>query len=564
MYSNNRTPLARSSLRNYSFFTLTTLLLIFSSVHVFAESTSTGGGGVIETNDASIETPPISESPLLTTQSAVPPSDLNPFATISLNGDYIATGVGLRGHTSGAITLSGLPAGASLQKAYLYWSFLDDSLLPSEQNITFNGTPIVGTEIGSGEDTCWGRTYSRAFRADVTSLVTGNGTYVLSNVANVSPLLAQGASLVVVYEDKNATPHTIVIRDGDGVINNGNTHLLTILDGFTARDPGSGVSAKTTFIVGDGQPYTDDLSLSGTHGTFSASNAFDGSDGELWDTDTYNVSSYVAAGESSVVADMSRGTDCLNWVAQVFSVTTQLPKTIVVDPGHGRYTTEGGVEMYARDPNIFGVIEDVVVLQIGNKVREDLSQMGFRVLFSRSANSNSDPDRDPFRKPGKGGCDNFCSTKQRAEWADRSRASAFVSIHTNAGSLKEDGLCQTTECKKIHGTETFYDGACSGKPQQSRTLGQKILDRQLALGLEGHGGIIIKDANVVGYGKSNVLCIKKMPSALTEVAFHSNVILGLHQTLKEDLDGYKLGTQDFISAVAEAIANAVSDYYASL
>lgn len=243
---------------------------------------------------------------------------LSPFQIIQLKGDYATAGVGLRGQTAGQITLSGIPSGASVEKAYLYWSFLDDGVLPSEKNLTFNGTAIIGTGIGSGGDTCWGKQNSRAFRAEVTSLVAGNGTYALSDVASDGTLLAQGASLVVLYKDATGAERTIVVKDGNGVINSSNFNLATTLNGFIAN----GISAKTTFIVGDGQFFSDTLSFTGGRGTFTANDTFDGSDGELWDTDTHDVSSFVAQGDTSVSIAMPLVNDCLNWVAQVFSATS--------------------------------------------------------------------------------------------------------------------------------------------------------------------------------------------------------------------------------------------------
>lgn len=274
-------------------------------------SAQTLNGGVSETAGA--------VSTLITTSAT---EALTPFQTFTLHGDYITAGVGLRGRTFGAISISAIPAGSTVEGAYLYWSYLDNDIVLSESNLVFNGTPIVGTEIGSGPDTCWDRQFSRAFRADVTALVSGNGTYTISNVLRASPLFAQGASLVVIYKNGAVAEHTIVINDGNGVIDENTSNLSTTIGGFAAIDSSAALSAKTTFVVGDGQIFTDTITFTGGNGIFTANNTLDGNDGELWDTDTYNVSSFVAPGDISASATMSRGTDCLNWVAQVFSVTT--------------------------------------------------------------------------------------------------------------------------------------------------------------------------------------------------------------------------------------------------
>lgn len=315
-----------------SIFAVLFFVFLTNTTSLYAQSVVSHGGGGIETETRTtvrpLSTTNNSNNVLFSAQAALVPSDLTHFETFELRGNYTAAGVGLRGRTWGIITLSNIPIGASIHKAYLYWSFLDNGLLVSEQNLTLNGIPILGTEIGNGEDTCWSRTYSRAFRADITPLIAGNGTYMLAGIANQSSLLAQGASLVVVYADENGVLRTVIIQDGNGVINNGNIHLATTIDGFIASDTGSGVSAKTTFIVGDGQDFTDTNIFTAGLGTLTLFNTLNGSDGGLWDTDTYDVSSYVASGDTSASIAISRGSDCLNWVAQIFSVTsdTSAPK----------------------------------------------------------------------------------------------------------------------------------------------------------------------------------------------------------------------------------------------
>ena len=52
--------------------------------------------------------------------------------------------------------------------------------------------------------------------------------------------------------------------------------------------------------------------------------AFFGADGAFWDTLTIDVSPLVAPGDTSATAEITSGTDCLGWIAQVFSVTTDL------------------------------------------------------------------------------------------------------------------------------------------------------------------------------------------------------------------------------------------------
>src|SRR5262249_20783340 len=92
--------------------------------------------------------------------------------------------------------------------------------------------------------------------------------------------------------------------------------------GFTAQGP---VSAKTTYIVGDGQNFGANVSFTGSLGTATFNNSMDGSDGNFWDTDTHDVSAQVGAGSISASVSVTDTGDCLMCVAQVFSVTTDAP-----------------------------------------------------------------------------------------------------------------------------------------------------------------------------------------------------------------------------------------------
>ena len=249
----------------------------------------------------------------------------------TLAGDYVAAGVGLRGGTApsfgpplttGTINLSGIPEGATVLKGFLYWGMLDNSLESSLAQLSLNGTPVTGSLIGNGPDTCWGRTYSFTFRADVTPLVTGNGTYTLTGVATGGNILPEGASLVVIYESAGLPTKTVMLADGDISIPLGTTTATTSFSGFTTATT---VSATTTFMVGDGQAQqfgTTPVTFTGSLGTLSLAGLFASNDGPLWDTDTFDVSSAVGAGSSSDSVTITVSSDCLMWSAQAFSVTS--------------------------------------------------------------------------------------------------------------------------------------------------------------------------------------------------------------------------------------------------
>ncbi len=263
----------------------------------------------------------------------VPPTTPGPAPSFSrtLQGNYTAEGVGLRGRTAGTINLSGIPDGAAVRQALLYWAMLDNGESASLKNVTLNGTPITGTRIGSGPDTCWQRSTSVSYRADVTPLVSANGPYNLTNVAQGGAILADGASLVVIYELATDPLRTIMINDGNTVLRpDQTTSASSTFTGFNAASP----DGKTTFIVGDGQTgpgFGKQVVIAGTLGSRTFSDVLQGADGSFWDNRTFtsDVGAVIGAGSStftatvrSVSTDSTTTSDCVVWVAQVLWVNS--------------------------------------------------------------------------------------------------------------------------------------------------------------------------------------------------------------------------------------------------
>ncbi|MGC8229979.1 DUF3344 domain-containing protein [Pseudobacillus badius] len=232
------------------------------------------------------------------------------------NGDYEAAGVGLRDNNTGTILIA-LPASSTITDAFLYWEALENADTLSNTG-TLNGTPITGELIATSEDLCWGREVTHYFRADVTGIaVEGN------NIVEITPgggeTLLEGASLVVVYSNPSLPAKTIIINDGGVAVVF--EPVSTTFDGFFASN--APVEARTTYIVGDGQPAPDQAFFNGTE--VAGPDAFIGADGRLWDTLTIDVSTLVSPSETTATAEIRSQGDCLGWIAQVFSVTQTCP-----------------------------------------------------------------------------------------------------------------------------------------------------------------------------------------------------------------------------------------------
>ncbi|HEX6303023.1 MAG TPA: DUF3344 domain-containing protein [Anaerolineales bacterium] len=267
----------------------------------------------------------------VTSEAALVENDLSRFQTFSLSGDVTSAGVGLRGSGSGAITLTGIPANGTVNKAFLYWATLGTS--PTFTAPTLNGEEAEGELIGASADTCWGADANFVYRAEVTSLVDGNGTYNLAGLPDGTDPnteeASQGASLVVVYaQPTDTTFRTIIINDGAATLDLDVHSFTDTFSGFETSDPL--LDAHVTYIVGDGQSrwQNGDVTFNGTE---IAHNVFNGVDGDFWGTLTFDVTALSPTDPSTTTInnqqlDEQDTPDCLLWAATVFSVTPPQPE----------------------------------------------------------------------------------------------------------------------------------------------------------------------------------------------------------------------------------------------
>ena len=238
--------------------------------------------------------------------------------------DVAYAGVGgLRNQGSGEITLSGVSG--TVTEALLFWHGPTSSEDPNANAaVTFAGTGVVGTNLGVSDDNCWGFANSQAYRADVTSLVPGNGTYALADFTKASVEI-NGAQLVVFYDDGNAA------NNRDVVMFNGNdSNIENDFDalGWNVSLPGinyvSG-AASMDLVVSDGQTFPDGT-LEVNAATLDAGpNLFSGDtvplatgsqSQSLWDQKTYDVTANLTPGANTLTLTHQAidAGDCLSMV----------------------------------------------------------------------------------------------------------------------------------------------------------------------------------------------------------------------------------------------------------
>jgi len=252
---------------------------------------------------------------------------------------------GMRGNGTGSITVSGVTG--LVNRAILYWNGPTNSSDPTANaHVTFNGTAVTGTNTGFASSNCWPYANSQSYQADVTGLVTGDGTYSLSNFDVPPDVEINGVSLVVFHNDTDTSnDRNVTLWSG-----NDSTFGSTFEPGgwdetlTGVQYPGSGV-AFLDYIVSDGQydgtptfqdgeidvnsflfePQGDNFS-----GNTTPAGSFN-SNGSLWDVrSSGGLESFLVAGSNTVHVTSPHFSDCLSLVALAANTPASAP--VIVAP----------------------------------------------------------------------------------------------------------------------------------------------------------------------------------------------------------------------------------------
>ena len=201
-----------------------------------------------------------------------------------VTGDYATGsvnlfGAGANGVATGNIVIpdstttpgtQGVPDGADIVAAYLYWEAIENTSAPSSANVTFLNYQVTGQQIGTDQANFTDGTNSgtlRAYRADVNPYMpllpnSTSGVRVGSGKFSVSlpdggptQQVPEGASLVVIYRviSPNFPLKSVVLYNGAVAPTSGTGNIPQALQGFyDAVGEASGTGEVTSLYTTSG------------------------------------------------------------------------------------------------------------------------------------------------------------------------------------------------------------------------------------------------------------------------------------------------------------------------
>lgn len=279
------------------------------------------------------------------------------YARFTGNINFVVTGGSLRTqpNTGNACTvgatstqsLSGVPAGASVLAAYLYWGGSGSTV---DGTVTLNGTTVSASRTfqATFNNTGTDFPYFGGF-ADVTSRVAGNGAFTFGGLTVntgaphcASQAVTAGWGLVVIYGSPNERLRAVNVFDGLQWFRGSALNLAP--DGF--RIPASSIDGRMAIVAWEGDPqnstplngFSEALTFNGTvlqdginvSGSDPLQQPYDGtvnsagvSTSHGVDVDTFDVSSLLSPGQTSANTVFSAGGDLVLLAAQVVSATSE-------------------------------------------------------------------------------------------------------------------------------------------------------------------------------------------------------------------------------------------------
>lgn len=236
----------------------------------------------------------------------------------------LADGLGVPVETE-EIEVSGLPDGAIVEQVYLYWITYGNA---GSSVLKVDGESVTGTAIGTSGGTCWQQfpTFKNfTYRADVTDLVTGNGSYELTGFpSGTADADTQGASLFIVYTDPaDQASGTVLLNDGAITASDQNSAFGKFED---INPPAVILSAELLLSVGDGELVIGEggFHFNNTQLPMFGQQYFSSSAGMYWDVRGWDVTSLIHAEDDTIAWRSTFGGDCLAFAYTALAIRSEL------------------------------------------------------------------------------------------------------------------------------------------------------------------------------------------------------------------------------------------------
>jgi uncharacterized repeat protein (TIGR01451 family) len=308
---------------------------------------------------------------------AVSAQAITRYARFTGNINFVATGGSLRTSTadpcavgaSSTQALAGIPAGASIVAAYLYWGGSGTV----DSNVTLNGNAVAAQRTFATTFNNGGTNfpYFGAF-ADVTNRITGNGSLTFSGLTVTtgtphcgSSAVVAGWSVVAIYGSASERLRAVNVFDGLQYFRG--SALTLNPDGF--RIPPTNFDGRMTVVTWEGDPgnstplngFSEELRFNGTAvddginvaGSDPLIQPYDGTVNTAGvatsygvDVDTFNVTSLLTPGQTSATTVYSAGGDLVLLAAQIVSATSEPVVDLTLTKTHTGNFTVGGTNVY--------------------------------------------------------------------------------------------------------------------------------------------------------------------------------------------------------------------------
>jgi hypothetical protein len=230
------------------------------------------------------------------------------------------------GPHGGVLHVLGVPADATILHAWLYWTVLSIVSPVPTGRPAMDGVDLDVVSLGELNETpCFpDQDFTGAFRADVTSLVSGDGDHVLTGFLGdgtwLGESLTEGATLLVVWTATTAPDVTIVLFDGLDVASGDMSPTQQVLSGFSAPAVGP-VPAMLVAAVGNGQYFGpddftfNDEQLGMIEPSVLSGSLCPGNDRGLYDHTRIDVTGLIPPGATSARLRMVATGDCYSLAA---------------------------------------------------------------------------------------------------------------------------------------------------------------------------------------------------------------------------------------------------------